>query len=65
MGPIMSQENVEAPVDKHGFTIRPEMTDLEAIVRCLKNTPAGICPKQAKRLVEGFEAGQIRLDSLL
>ena len=28
--------NVEAPVDKNGFTQRPPMTDLEVVIACLE-----------------------------
>ena len=45
-------ENVEAPVDKHGFTQRPPMTDKEVIIRCLLNAPCGIDLKQAVRIAE-------------
>ena len=44
--------NVEAPVDKHGFTVKPEMSDREVIIRCLRNAPCGICPKQAEKIAK-------------
>ena len=42
--------NVEAPVDKHGFTQKPPMTDTEVIIACLLNSPCGIDAKQAARI---------------
>ena len=43
--------DVEAPVDKHGFTVKPEMSDREVIIRCLRNTPCGISQKQVNRII--------------
>ena len=51
-------DNVEAPVDKHGFTLKPEISDKECIRRCLNNAPAGICPKQVKRILEELDEAQ-------
>ena len=47
--------NVEAPVDKHGFTLRTEISDEECIRRCLENAPCGIDPKQVKRILEQLD----------
>ena len=44
--------NAEAPVDKHGFSIKPALTDKEVIIRCLQNAPTGICPKQAEKIAK-------------
>tara|TARA_Y100000022_G_C13207703_1_gene355912 strand:- start:791 stop:943 length:153 start_codon:yes stop_codon:yes gene_type:complete len=45
-------DSVEAPVDKHGFTMRAPISDQEVILRCLRNAPAGIDLKQVKRLIK-------------
>ena len=45
-------DSVEAPVDKHGFTIKPPISDDECITRCLKNIPCGIERKQIERLLK-------------
>ena len=42
--------HAEAPVDKHGFTQKPPMTDTEVIIACLLNAPCGIDSKQAARI---------------
>ena len=47
--------NAEAPVDKHGFTIKPPMTDKEVIVKCLQNVPCGVCHKQAQRIIQEMQ----------
>ncbi|MAH29359.1 MAG: hypothetical protein CL959_01585 [Euryarchaeota archaeon] len=44
--------DVEAPVDKHGFTLKPPISDQEVILRCLANAPAGLDAKQVRRLIE-------------
>lgn len=44
--------NVEAPIDKHGFSVKPALSDKEVIIRCLQNVPTGICPKQAERIAK-------------
>ena len=50
---------VEAPtegeVDKWGFTIKPSISDIEVIIRCLKNAPCGIDKKQAERIIKDYE----------
>lgn len=46
--------NAEAPVDKNGFTLRPEISDQEVIRRCLLNAPDGIDRKQVKRILESM-----------
>lgn len=48
--------NVEAPVDKHGFTQKPPMTDLEVIIRCLGNAPCGVDEKHAARIAAELKA---------
>ena len=47
--------DVEAPVDEHGFTQRPPMTDTEVIIACLLNAPCGIDRKQAERIAAGLK----------
>lgn len=53
-------DNAEAPinelVDKHGFTIKPPITDDELILICLNNAPCGTNRKQVQRLIEQYEA---------
>ena len=44
--------DVEAPVDKHGFTLKPEMSDQEVIIRCLRNAPCGVSQKQADKIIK-------------
>ena len=55
----MEFEYVEAPtegeVDKWGFTIKPSISDIEVIIRCLKNAPCGIDKKQAERIIKDYE----------
>ena len=46
--------DVEAPVDKHGFTMKPEISDKEVICHCLRNAPAGLDQKQVKELLASF-----------
>lgn len=43
---------VEAPVDKHGFTMKPPISDEEVILRCLRNAPSGLDAKQVRRLID-------------
>ena len=45
-------DSAEAPVDKHGFTIKPPISDDECITRCLQNIPCGIEKKQIDRLLK-------------
>lgn len=52
-----ADKDVEAPegeIDKHGFTIRPRITDSECIIICLQNAPCGIDRKQAERLIKKY-----------
>ena len=42
-------------VDKHGFTIKPPITDNECILSCLKNPHIGLEKKQVDRLVRTYE----------
>ena len=51
--------NVEAPdelVDKHGFSIKPPISDEECILICLNNAPCGTDKKQVQRLIQEFES---------
>ena len=48
--------DVEAPVDKHGFTQKPLMTDQEVILKCLENAPCGICPKQVLKIIKEIKS---------
>ena len=52
-------ENVEAPVDKHGFTLKPPMSDLEVVLRCLGNVPCGVDEKQAARIAAELKAAGV------
>ena len=50
--------NVEAPdglVDKHGFSIKPPISDEECILICLKCAPCGTDKKQIERLIARFK----------
>ena len=51
-------EAPEAEVDKHGFTIKPRITDSECIIACLQNAPCGIDKKQAAKLIEKYKGIQ-------
>ena len=42
-------------IDKHGFTIKPTITDTECILICLKNAPAGTDRKQVERLITEYQ----------
>ena len=42
-------------VDKHGFSIKPEISDTKCILICLKNAPCGTDSKQIARLVNMYE----------
>lgn len=42
-------------VDKHGFTIKPPISDELCILICLKNAPCGTSKKQIERLVLNYE----------
>lgn len=46
--------DVEAPVDKHGFTMKPAISDQEVICRCLRNAPAGLDQRQVKRILDSM-----------
>lgn len=49
------QSSVEAPIDKHGFTMKPEISDREVIRRCLENAPDGLDKKQVRRIIESLD----------
>ena len=44
-------DDMAPKVDKHGFTIKPLISDDECIRRCLSNIPCGIERKQVERLL--------------
>lgn len=44
-------------VDKHGFTIKPPISDTACILICLNNAPCGTDRKQVARLIKEFEDG--------
>tara|TARA_Y100000996_G_scaffold411024_1_gene394411 strand:+ start:1021 stop:1221 length:201 start_codon:yes stop_codon:yes gene_type:complete len=48
-------EEVLPKVDKHGFTIKPPISDELCILICLKNAPCGTNKKQVDRLVSDYE----------
>lgn len=48
-------EFVHDKVDKHGFTMKPPITDNECILSCLKNAHGGLDKKQVDRLVRIYE----------
>ena len=48
-------EEVLPKVDKHGFTIKPPISDELCILICLKNAPCGTNKKQVDRLVSYYE----------
>lgn len=48
--------NVEAPLDKNGFTMKPPISDQEVIRLCLENAPTGLDQKQVKRILESLDA---------
>jgi hypothetical protein len=52
-------DSVEAPaegeVDKHGFTIKPPISDELLILRCLRNAPCGSDKKQVMKLIQNYE----------
>ena len=58
--PIMSEfihetDNEVLPkVDKHGFTIKPPISDIECLLICLNNAPCGTDRKQVNRLIEEY-----------
>ncbi|OUV68358.1 MAG: hypothetical protein CBC89_02705 [Euryarchaeota archaeon TMED129] len=53
MSEFISDIDEEMPkLDKHGFTIRPPISDTELIIRCLNNAPCGCDKKQVERLVK-------------
>lgn len=47
--------NVEAPLDKHGFTVKAAISDKEVIRRCLANAPDGIDRKQVQRIIKSLD----------
>ena len=46
---------IEGKVDKHGFTIKPSITDDELILMCIKNAPCGSDRKQVIALIKKYE----------
>lgn len=46
---------IEGKVDKHGFTIKPSITDDELILMCIKNAPCGADRKQVISLIKKYE----------
>ena len=46
---------VDGQVDKHGFTIKPSISDNELILRCLRNSPCGSDRKQVMKLIKHYE----------
>ena len=46
---------IEGKVDKHGFTIKPSITDDELILMCIKNAPCGADRKQVLSLIKKYE----------
>ncbi len=46
---------IEGKVDKHGFTIKPSITDDELILMCIKNAPCGADRKQVLALIKKYE----------
>ena len=59
--------NVEAPdelVDKHGFSIKPPISDKECILICLNNAPCGTDKKQVQRLIELYDGTKKKFDQL-
>jgi|TARA_B000000532_G_scaffold193421_1_gene159370 hypothetical protein len=55
---IEDTDKEEMPqVDKHGFTIKPPISDTACILICLNNAPCGTDRKQVARLIQEFEDG--------
>ena len=50
-----SETPIEGKVDKHGFTIKPPITDDELILMCIKNAPCGTNRKQVIALIKKYE----------
>ena len=46
---------IEGEVDKHGFTIKPSITDDELILMCIRNAPCGADRKQVLALIKKYE----------
>ena len=46
---------IEGEVDKHGFTIKPSITDDELILMCIRNAPCGADRKQVMALIKKYE----------
>ena len=59
--PVMSEfiqdidKKVIPKVDKWGFTIKPEISDHDHILICLRNAPCGTDRKQSERLIKEYE----------
>ena len=55
---LTKMKKTDAPpdgkVDKHGFTIKPTISDEECLRICLSNAPCGIDKKQAERLIKNL-----------
>ena len=45
---------IEGKLDKHGFTIKPAISDEECIRICLRNAPCGVDKKQAERIINNL-----------
>ena len=48
--------DVAPQIDKHGFTIKPAISDDECIRRCLSNIPCGIDRKQVERILREMDS---------
>ena len=48
--------DVEAPIDKYGFSLKPELSDQEVIIRCLQNAPCGVDQKQANKIIKELQS---------
>ena len=46
---------VDGQVDKHGFTIKPPISDDLLMLRCLRNAPCGSDKKQVMKLIKTYE----------
>ena len=42
-------------VDKHGFTIKPPISDAACILICLNNAPCGTDRKQVESLIKDYK----------
>ena len=56
MSEFINQIGEKLPeVDKHGFTIKPPISDRDCILICLNNAPCGTDKKQVERIIKEFE----------